>query len=99
MLAAKQDKAQQELPKSICQPWHVVVVFIRWDWLSRAGSTKTNHSCELPIRRLVPLNRSVGSAGLLCTRTLGTKSEARKGPRLRKTSLDFLDDGSATRID
>jgi len=29
MLAAKQDKAQQELPKSICQPWHVSCRFIR----------------------------------------------------------------------
>ena len=33
MLAAKQDKAQQELPKSICQPWHVSCRFI---WMGLA---------------------------------------------------------------
>ena len=32
---------QEALPIPAHRPWHVVVVFIRWDWLSRAGSTKT----------------------------------------------------------
>ena len=43
MLAAKQDKARQELPKSICQPWHVNCRFIR---MGLAFPNKTGASVE-----------------------------------------------------
>ena len=43
MLAAKQDEAQQELPKSICQPWHVSCRFVQ---TGLAFPNKTGASVE-----------------------------------------------------